>query len=66
VDISREFYEEGMMPYEIVRKGSKWCVVNIDTGESTGCSDSKKDAVAHQRVLYGVHHGWKPTGKKKD
>lgn len=52
------------MPYEIYKKGSKWCVRKKDTGENEGCSDSKKDAVAHMRVLYGVHEGWKPTGKK--
>ena len=52
------------MPYYIKKQGSKWCVINKKTGENKGCSDSKKEAIAHKRVLYGVEHGWKPTGKK--
>jgi len=53
------------MPYEIYKKGSKWCVRKIGTGENEGCSDTKEDAVAHRNTLLGVHEGWKPTGKKK-
>jgi len=53
------------MPTRIEKRGSKWCVINKDTGKNEGCSDTRADAIAHQRVLYGVHHGWKPTGKKK-
>ena len=52
------------MPYHIEKKDSKWCVIETKTGENRGCSDTKRDAIAHQRVLYGVHKGWKPTGKK--
>jgi len=52
------------MPYYIEKRGSKWCVINRNTGENKGCSDSKKDAIAHRRVLEGVHRGWKPSGKK--
>lgn len=53
------------MPYEVFRKGSKWCVRNKDTGENEGCSDTKELAVSHMRALYGVHHGWRPTGKPR-
>ncbi|GAI89356.1 unnamed protein product [marine sediment metagenome] len=38
---------------------------NTETGENKGCSDTIERAIAHQRVLNVVDHGWKPTGKKK-
>ena len=57
------------MPYEIKKKKEgkkvKWCVYNKETGKLKGCSDTKAKAVAHIRLLYGVGHGWEPTGKKK-
>ncbi|MCD6194285.1 MAG: hypothetical protein J7L26_12610 [Candidatus Aminicenantes bacterium] len=57
------------MPYEIRKKKKgkkvKWCVYNKETGKLKGCSDTKAKAVAHMRLLYGVEHGWEPTGKKK-
>ena len=53
------------MPYEIRRSGKKNCVFNKDTGKNEGCSDSYELAVAHKRVLYGVHSSWRPSKKKK-
>ena len=53
------------MPYTIRREKNKFCVYNSDTGENKGCSDTYEEAVAHQRVLYGVKSGWKPTKKGK-
>jgi len=53
------------MPYEIRKQKGKFCVINKDTGENKGCSDTYELAVAHQRVLYGVDSGWKPSKKKK-
>ena len=53
------------MPYEIRRQKDKHCVFNKDTGKNEGCSDTYEEAVAHQRVLYGVHSGWKPSKKKR-
>ena len=52
------------MPYAIRKKGNKWLVVNKDTGKVKGTHDSKEKAEAQVRLLYGVEHGWKPTGKK--
>jgi hypothetical protein len=40
------------MPYEIRKKGDKWCVHNKDTGESKGCSDSEKMAKKHMDAMY--------------
>lgn len=44
------------MPYKLSKRGAKFCVVNKDTGESKGCSDSRAKAVAHMRALY-YHEG---------
>lgn len=52
------------MPYKIAKRGSRFCVINKDTGETKGCSDNYRDAVASMRARYGAEHGWKPTGKK--
>jgi len=42
------------MPWIVIKKGSKHCVQNKDTGkvEPGGCHETQKDAVAHQRALY--------------
>ena len=53
------------MPYEIRRSGKKHCVYNKDKNEKKGCHDDYESAVAHMRVLYGVHSGWEPSKKKK-
>jgi hypothetical protein len=52
------------MPYKIVRKGTKFEVINKDTGESHGMHDTMHKAVAQMRLLYGIEGGMKPTGKK--
>src|SRR5678815_2134432 len=47
-----------MMPYEIRREGSQYCVYNKDTGKKVpGCSDSQEMAVKHMRALYAVEGG---------
>lgn len=56
---------EEMMPYKIEKRGEKYCVINKDTGKSKGCSDSEREAIAHQRFLYGVEHGMTPRSEKK-
>lgn len=46
------------MPYKIVTKlkdgKKKYCVVNKDTDQDKGCSDTYEKAVAHQRALYAA------------
>lgn len=54
------------MPYEIRKQKDKFCVINTETKENKGCSESEKDAIAHMRLLYGVEHGMKPTGKRRE
>lgn len=55
------------MPYSIRKTPDKreWCIYNKDTGKKEGCSDSFADAVSYRRTLYGVHHGWEPTGEPR-
>ncbi len=50
------------MPYQIVKKGEKWEVINKDTGKSHGKHDSKEKAMKQMKLLYMVEGGKKPTG----
>lgn len=50
------------MPY--VRKG-KTVYKKTDGLKSKGTSSSVSKAKAHMRVLQGIEHGLKPTGKKR-
>lgn len=50
------------MPYRLKKQGGKFCVENSATGESKGCSDSRKMAVAHMRALY-ANEGEKSKGE---
>lgn len=63
------------MPYKIAKRGGKFCVVRKDTGESKGCSSSRKGALAHMAALYAhepkaaegmeLHHLEAKTGKHR-
>ena len=52
------------MPYAIRKKGSKWLVINKDTGKLKGTHDSKEKAQAQIRLLQGIEHGMKPRKDK--
>jgi hypothetical protein len=51
------------MPYEIRRKGSRYQVVNSDTGEIHAHATTKAKAEKQLKLLRGVEHGWTPTNK---
>lgn len=51
------------MPYKIVEKKGKYHVINTETGEDKGGSDTREKAIAHLRLLYGVEGGMKPRKK---
>ena len=56
------------MPYTPIKKTKvkgkiKYCFWNKETGQRR-CSDTKENAIAALRLLQGIEHGWKPTGKK--
>lgn len=50
------------MPYKIEKQKDKWCVMNTDTGENKGCSDSEDMAKQHMNALYANE---KKPGKKE-
>lgn len=52
------------MPYAVRKRGTKFVVINKNTGKVKGTHTSKIKAERQMRLLYGVEHGWKPTGKK--
>lgn len=52
------------MPYAIYKRGEKWVVINTETKDVKGTHASKIKAQRQMRLLYGVEHGWKPTGAK--
>lgn len=49
------------MPYEIRRKGSRYQVVNKETGK-VHSTTTKANAERQLRLLQGVERGWEPTG----
>lgn len=51
------------VPYKIVEKKGKFHVINTETGEDKGASDSREKAIAHMRLMYGVEHGMKVRKK---
>lgn len=40
------------MPWKITKRGSKYCVVKKDTGQTVKCHANKAKATAHMRALY--------------
>ena len=40
------------MPYIVRKRGSKWCVLNSETGGVVKCHSTRKKALAHMRALY--------------
>ena len=48
------------MPYAIRKSGSKWKVVNSETGDVKGTHDSEEKAEKQLRLLNAVKHGFKP------
>ena len=52
------------MPYKIEARGSKFVVVNTDTGDVKGSHESRAKAERQLRLLRGVAHGFEPTGQR--
>jgi len=50
------------MPYKL-RRVNGWRVTSPHGTKAK--STSKKKALAQIRLLQGIKHGWKPTGKKR-
>jgi len=52
------------MPWAIKKQGSKFCVINQDTGKVKGCHPTKADAREQQKALYVHVPESRPKGKK--
>lgn len=52
------------MPYAIRKVVGGYAVVNTRTGKRHSKHTSKAKAEAQVRLLRGVEHGFKPTGRK--
>jgi hypothetical protein len=53
------------MPYAIKKVGSKFKVINKNTGKVHGTHSTKAKALSQMRLLYGIEKGWKPTFSKR-
>ena len=53
------------MPVVVRKIGSKWAIVEKDTGKVVGKSDTKEKAQSSANARNASKHGWKPTGKKR-
>lgn len=51
------------MPYSIYKRGDSWVVINTETKDVKGKHATREKAMRQFRLLQGVEHGWKPTGK---
>jgi hypothetical protein len=54
------------MPYSIKKTDGAYQVVDRETGKVYSRHTSKENAERQRRLLEGVRHGWRPTGKKPD
>jgi len=52
------------MPYAIRKIGSKFKVINKNTGKVHGTHSSKAKALSQMRLLYKIESGWKPSFSK--
>jgi len=53
------------MPYIIKKSGSKFKIVNKETGKVVGTSDSRAKAESSVRARLAGEHGWKPKRRGK-
>lgn len=64
--LAKSYQKEGDMPVVVRKEGSKWVIVEKDTGKVVGHSDTKAKADSSARARNAAHFsGWKPTGKKR-
>ena len=57
---------EQILPYSVRKTDGAYQVVDEETGKVYSRHTTKKKAERQRRLLEGVRHGWKPTGKKRD
>jgi hypothetical protein len=54
------------VPYIVRETNGEYQVVDRETGKVYSQHTTKDKAERQRRLLEGVGHGWKPTGKKSD
>jgi phage gp16-like protein len=54
------------LPYSVRKTNGAYQVVDRETGKVYSRHTTKDKAERQRRLLEGVRHGWKPTGKKGD
>jgi phage gp16-like protein len=54
------------LPYSVRKTNGAYQVVDRETGKVHSRHTTKDKAERQRRLLEGVRHGWKPTGKKSD
>lgn len=54
------------MPYSVRETNGAYQVVDRETGKVHSRHTTKENAERQRRLLEGIRHGWKPTGKKHD
>ena len=54
------------LPYSVTKTNGTYQVVDRETGKVYSRHTTKENAERQRRLLEGVRHGWKPTGKKPD
>lgn len=52
------------MPCDVEKQGSKWPIVDNESGEVKGKSDTKTKAQASCNARNAAAHGWKPTRRR--
>jgi len=52
------------LPYKVKEADGAYQVVDVETGKVYSNHTTKEKAESQRRLLEGVRHGWKPTGKK--
>jgi phage gp16-like protein len=54
------------LPYSVKKGDGGYQVVDRDTGKVYSRHTTKEKAERQRRLLEGIRHGWKPTGKRPD
>jgi hypothetical protein len=52
------------LPYSVRKTDEGYQVVDRETGKVYASHTTKEKAERQRRLLEGVRHGWKPTGKR--
>jgi phage gp16-like protein len=54
------------LPYSVRKTDEGYQVLDRETGKVYSQHTTKDKAERQRRLLEGIRHGWKPTGKKPD